>query len=108
MGVRTAMKVLPVLVLLVGGAALAQGAGSGAGGASSTGGTAGAGTTSGTASGSNVEPSTAIQKQNTGRSAASEKELQGSSNAAGAPAVEGHPGTQSGSLNENHTNPMPK
>ena len=54
------------------------------------------GTTSGSASGTNVEPSTSIQKQYTGRSSSDESQFKGSSNAAGAPGVEGQTGTQSG------------
>lgn len=47
-------------------------------------------------SGQNVEPSTAIQKEDTGRSSTGGTDLQGSPSAAGAPGVEGKPGTQSG------------
>lgn len=65
------------------------------------------GSSSGPKSDTNVQPSTAIQKEMTGRSSASESELQGSSNAAGAPAIEGKPGTQSGRSTEGQTPPVP-
>lgn len=100
MAINTSMKLLPVFALLLGGAAFAQGASSG-------GGAAGASSTSGTASGTNVEPSTVIQKQNPSRSSPGETQLQGSSNSAGAPAIEGGSNTQSGP-NEGQTNPSPK
>ena len=55
---------------------------------------------SGQASGSNVEPSTAIQKENEGRSAIVDAKRPNPEthrpNGAGAPGVEGSPGTQSG------------
>jgi hypothetical protein len=56
---------------------------------------------SGPANGTNVEPSAAVQKQNEGRSVSDiAKELPssviGSALAAGAPGVEGAPGTESG------------
>jgi hypothetical protein len=113
MAVRTLTKLLPILALLIGGAAFAQGAGGGAGGASGGGaaGTSagqGAGTTSGTASGTNVEPSAKTQKQNSGRSSAGGAQLQGSSDTAGAPAIEGRPGTESAPLPDGQTNPSPK
>jgi hypothetical protein len=111
MGVRTFMRLLAVVTLGMSGAAFAMGARGGADGASSAGGAGGAhggtvaqGSTSGPAAGTNVEPSTVTQKQNTGRSAASERELHGSSSAAGAPAIEGNPGTQSGT-HEGQKNP---
>lgn len=60
------------------------------------------GNTSGPAAGKNVEPSTAVQKTYEGRSAAEGQVKWGisdaSSLAAGAPAVEGKPGTQSGQV----------
>jgi cytoskeletal protein RodZ len=91
MTLRSFVKLFSILALFLGGAASAQAPG----------------TTSGSASGKNVEPSTAIQKQNTGRSSAPQHELQGSSNAAGAPAVEGKPGAQSGQTNQGQTTPQP-
>ena len=97
MDVRTFAKLLPVIAMLLSGAAFAQGAG----GASSGGGAAGTGSTSGTAAGTNVEPSTAIQKQDTGRSSAGGSQ-------AGAPGTEGQAGTQSGPLPDDQTNPSPK
>jgi len=54
------------------------------------------GATSGSATGTNVEPSTSIQKQYTGRSSSDGSQFKGSSTAAGAPGVKGHTGTQSG------------
>jgi hypothetical protein len=87
MALRSFVKLFPILALFLAGAALAQEPG----------------TTSGGAAGKNVEPSTAIQKQNTGRSSAPQHELQGSSNAAGAPAVEGKPGAQSGQAPQGQT-----
>jgi hypothetical protein len=115
MGVHTFMRLLAIGTLVMAGAAFAMGArggdhgpssGGGAGGA--RGGTVAEGSTSGPAAGTNVEPSTVTQKQITGRSAASQRELQGSSNAAGAPAVEGHPGTESGKSPQAQTNPPQK
>jgi hypothetical protein len=91
MALRSFVKLFPILALFLGGAALAQAPG----------------TTSGSASGKNVEPSTAIQKETTGRSSASQHELQGSSNAAGAPAVEGKPGAQSGQTTQGQTSRQP-
>jgi hypothetical protein len=52
-----------------------------------------AGNTSGPAAGTNVEPSTAIQKDN---SAGSGSQDQGSGAAAGAPGAEAKPGTEGG------------
>lgn len=56
---------------------------------------------SGPANGTNVEPSTAVQKQTEGRSVSgatmrTSPDTMGSALAAGAPGVEGAPGTQSG------------
>jgi hypothetical protein len=51
-----------------------------------------AGSTSGPAAGKNVEPSTAIQKENAG----SGSQDQGSAAAAGAPGAEAKPGTEGG------------
>ena len=48
------------------------------------------GATSGSATGTNVEPSTSIQKQYTGRSSSAGSQFKGSSTAAGAPGVKGH------------------
>jgi hypothetical protein len=104
MTISSFAKLLPVSVLLLGGAAFAQGAGIGAAGTSSGQATS---TTSSTESGTNVAPSTAIQKQNSGRSSAGGGQLQGSSNAAGAPGIEGRSGTQSGPAPE-LTQPPPK
>lgn len=61
------------------------------------------GATSGSATGTNVEPSTSIQKQYTGRSSSDGSKFKGSSNAAGAPGVEGHTGTQSGPSSRGHS-----
>jgi hypothetical protein len=80
MSVRSFAKLFPLLLLFFGGLAFAQQPGS----------------TTGPASGKNVEPSTAIQKENTGRPSAAGEELQGYPNAAGAPGVEGKPGAESG------------
>jgi hypothetical protein len=55
-----------------------------------------AGSTSGPAAGTNVEPSTAIQKENSGAMGAKEKDKGASSTAAGAPGVEAHPGAEGG------------
>jgi hypothetical protein len=53
-----------------------------------------AGSTSGPGAGTNVEPSTAIQKENSGALGAKDKGA--SSTAAGAPGVEAHPGSEGG------------
>jgi hypothetical protein len=53
-----------------------------------------AGSTSGPAAGTNVEPSIAIQKENSGAMGAKDKGA--SSTAAGAPGVEAHPGSEGG------------
>lgn len=106
---RKFMKLLPALALFVSGTAFAQGAGGGAGGgAAGAPSGLGAGVTSGAAAGTDAQPSTAIHKQKTGRSSASGGQLQGSSDAAGAPAIEGQPGTQSGSPHEGQTHPSSK
>ncbi|HTV32578.1 MAG TPA: hypothetical protein VME69_05685 [Methylocella sp.] len=56
-----------------------------------------AGVTSGSAAaGTNVKPSTIIQKQHTGRSSSKGSRFKGSSTAAGAPGIAGQSGTQSG------------
>jgi hypothetical protein len=86
---RSFLKISPLLIALWGGLAFAQEPGS----------------TSGPESDTNVQPSTAIQKQMSGRSSASEKEVQGSSKAAGAPGIEGKPGTQSGQSAEGQAAP---
>jgi hypothetical protein len=54
------------------------------------------GTTSGPAAGTDVMPSTAIEKQYEGRSTTAEEPPTGAPAAAGMPGVEGAPGTQSG------------
>lgn len=74
---RSTSILLVIVSLLISGIAVAQDSGN----------------TSGPASGTNVQPSTSIQKQNTGRSSAGGGD---SSNAAGAPGVEGKPGSESG------------
>ena len=67
------------------------------------------GTTSGPAAGTNIEPNTAIQKQSTGRSGATSSEWKASSEAAGAPGIEGKPRTESGSqAQEQAAPPTPK
>lgn len=80
MAIRALPQLLALLALFLAGPAFAQAPGN----------------TSGPASGDNVKPSTAIQKENTGRSSASEGAPVGSPNAAGAPGAEGKPGAQSG------------
>lgn len=65
---------------------------------------AGPGNTSGPAVGTDVHPSTAIQKE-TGRSGAGGGDA---SNAAGAPGVEGKPGSESGPLPQDRTSQPPK
>lgn len=64
-----------------------------------------AGSTSGPAAGTNTEPSTAIQKQSEGRSVGGELNYRRSSEAAGAPGVEGKPGTESGPAVQRPMNP---
>jgi hypothetical protein len=86
--VRSFLKISPLLIALWGGLAFAQEPGS----------------TSRPESDTNVQPSTAIQKQMSGRASASEKEVQGSSKA-GAPGIEGKPGTQSGQSAEGQAAP---
>jgi hypothetical protein len=55
------------------------------------------GSTSGPAAGSNIEPSTAVQKQQgEGRSVGGVPDFRSSAQAAGAPGIEGKPGTQGG------------
>jgi hypothetical protein len=80
MAIRAFPQLLAFLSLFLAGAAFAQAPGN----------------TSGPASGDNVKPSTAIQKENSGRSSASGGAPIGSPNAAGAPGAEGKPGAQSG------------
>ena len=65
---------------------------------------AGPGNTSGPAVGKDVQPSTAIQKE-TGRSGAGDGDA---SNAAGAPGVEGKPGSESGPLPKDRPSQPPK
>lgn len=83
MAIRAFPQLLAFLLLLLAGAALAQEPGN----------------TSGPASGTNVKPSTAIQKENPGPP--------GSPNAAGAPGVEGKPGVQGGQANQGRATPQP-
>ena len=78
MAVRT-LTLCTIISLLVGGIAVAGQPGD----------------TSGPAAGKNVEPSTAVQKDE-GRSTTGGQDLRGSPNAAGAPGVEGKPGSESG------------
>ncbi len=82
MTVRSFPQLITFLSLFLVGAAFAQESGS----------------TSGAPSGTNVKPSTAIQKENSGQ-------LQGSPNAAGAPGVEGKPGAESGTAPEGRAQP---
>jgi hypothetical protein len=72
MSIHSYLAALGSACLLAGGVAFAQQPGS----------------TSGPASGTNVEPSTAVQKTN--------PRVRGSSTAAGAPGIEAHPGTEGG------------
>jgi hypothetical protein len=83
---------LSVLVLLLGGAAIAQAAGAGAAGAS---GEAGARSTPGHASECNVNLNSAIERPYSGSSSADQGQIQCSSDSAGAPGTEGQPGVQS-------------
>jgi hypothetical protein len=80
MAIRAFPQLLAFLSLFLAGAAFAQAPGN----------------TSGPASGDSVKPSTAIQKENSGRFSASGGAPVGSPNAAGAPGAEGKPGAQSG------------
>ena len=83
MALRSFTKLSLILApLFLGGAALAQAPGVTTGPESE--------------SGKNVEPSTGIQKEAPGPPPASVEELQGSSEAAGAPGMEAKPGTQAG------------
>jgi hypothetical protein len=63
---------------------------------------AGPGNTSGPAAGTDVQPSTAIQKDQTGPGGGN------TSNAAGAPGVEGKPGSESGALPQDRPPQPPK
>jgi hypothetical protein len=63
------------------------------------------GNSSGPASGTNVQPSSSIQKENTGHSSAGGG---GASNAAGAPGVEGKPGSESGPDAQDRTSQPPR
>lgn len=88
-------------VLLFSGAAVAQSASGGSGAGPAPGAASGqeTGMTTGPAAGSDVEPSTVIQKQYEHRSASEAQEGQpvvGTPEAAGMPGAEGSPGTQSG------------
>jgi len=80
MTARSLLKLSPLLLVFWSGCAIAQGQG----------------TTSGPAAGTNVEPNTAVQKQPAGRSGAKSNDWKASSEAAGAPGIEGKPGTESG------------
>jgi hypothetical protein len=100
MAIRAAgptMALASVLFLSLGQYALAQGAGNAP--------AAGSGNTSGPAVGTDVRPSTAIQKDQTGRSSEGRGDA---SNAAGAPGVEGKPGSESGPLPQDRASQPPK
>jgi hypothetical protein len=60
---------------------------------------------SGPAAGKNVEPSTAIQKDEGRSTTGGQDSLRGSPNAAGAPGVEGKPGSQSGAVPQDRMAP---
>jgi hypothetical protein len=62
------------------------------------------GDTSGPAAGKNVEPSTAVQKDES-RSTTGGQDPRGSANAAGALGVEGKPGSESGAVPQNRMAP---
>jgi hypothetical protein len=93
---RPTLTLASILFFSLGQFALAQNTGNAPG--------AGPGNTSGPAVGTHVQPSTAIQKE-TGRSGAGGGDA---SNAAGAPAVEGKPGSESGQLPQDRTSQPPK
>lgn len=88
MSIRLLM-ICTAIVVLLGGVATAQQGGA----------------TSGPAAGSNIEPSTAIQKQDEGRSSGVGQDYRGSSGAAGAPGIEGKPGAESGRAPEGRMRP---
>ena len=87
MAVRT-LTLTTIISLLVGGIAVAGQPGD----------------ASGPAAGKNVEPSTAIQKDE-GRSTIGGQDSRGSPIAAGAPGVEGKPGSQSGAVPQDRMAP---
>jgi hypothetical protein len=92
---RPTVTLASILFFSLGQFALAQNTGNAPG--------AGPGNTSGAAVGTDVQPSTAIQKDQTGRSGAG-----GASSAAGAPGVEGKPGAESGPLPQDRPSQPPK
>ena len=89
---RPTLALASVLSLALGQFALAQNTGNAP--------RAGTGNTSGPATGTDVQPSTAIQKGESGHSSVGGGDA---SNAAGAPGVEGKPGSESGPLPQNRT-----
>jgi hypothetical protein len=94
---RPTLALASILFLSLGQFALAQNTGNAPG--------VGPGNTSGPAVGTDVQPSTAIQKDQTGRSSAGGGDA---SNAAGAPGVEGKPGSESGPLPQDRSSQPPK
>jgi hypothetical protein len=99
---RTFLKISPLFVILGAGLACSQEPVSTSRPESET-----PGSTSGPKSETNVKPTTTIQKEPSGRSSASEGEVEGSSKAAGAPGIEGKPGTQSGRSADDQSTPAP-
>jgi hypothetical protein len=98
MAIRVARPTLAsILFFSLGQFALAQSTGNAPG-------AAGPGNTSGPAVGTDVQPSTAIQKDQTGSGAGGGD----ASNAAGAPGVEGKPGSESGPLPQDRSSQPPK
>jgi hypothetical protein len=95
-GAGPALTLASILFFSLGQVALAQNAGNAPG--------AGPGT-SGPAAGTDVQPSTAIQKDQTGRLGAGGGDA---SNAAGAPGVEGKPGSESGPLPQDRSSQPPE
>jgi hypothetical protein len=87
---RPTVTLASILCFSFGQFALAQNTGTAPG--------AGSGNTSGPAVGTDVQPSTAIQKDQTGRS----------STGGGAPGVEGKPGSESGPLPQDRPSQPPK
>jgi hypothetical protein len=87
---RPTATLASILFFSLGQFVLAQNAGNAPG--------AGSGNTSGPAVGTDVQPSTAIQKDQTGRSSAG----------GGAPGVEGKPGSESGPLPQDRPSQSPK
>ncbi len=94
---RPTLTLASILFFSLGQFALAQNTGNAPG--------AGLGNTSGPAVGKDVQPSTAIQKDQTGGSGAAGGDA---SNAAGAPGVEGKPGSESGPLPQDRTSQPPR